>query len=160
MPHGDFQSYLRLLRGFFAEFQSVLREKSRPPPRLALHYQRAFLVYGRNESRSKSLLKAHFGFNCSVLCLYPNQRVAGNAIYRLANWLILCNAALVLGLVVYALHETNNTVDMGDDMVWIIGVCLGGGQGSVLLDTVNSLPFSPADWPRSNQDHLLSSACG
>lgn len=81
-----------------------------------------------NESRSKSLLKAHFGFNCSVLCLYPNRRVAGNAIYRLANWFILCNLSLVLGLVVYALHETNNTVDMGDDMVWIIGVCLGEGR--------------------------------
>lgn len=44
MPRGDFQSYLRLLRGFFGEFQSVLREKKRPPPRLALHYHRAFLV--------------------------------------------------------------------------------------------------------------------
>lgn len=68
------------------------------------------------------LPKAHFGFNCSVLGLYPNDRVAGHACYRLVNWLILCNVSLVLLLLAYALHETDNTVDMGDDMVWIIGV--------------------------------------
>lgn len=135
MPRGDFQSYLRLLRGFFGEFQSVLREKTRPPPRLALHYHRAFLVYGkerdreregvgeRNVSRWRSLLKAHFGFNCSLLCLYPNEQVASrNAFYRFANWAVMCNVSLVLVLIACALHETNNTVDMGDDMVWIIGV--------------------------------------
>lgn len=84
----------------------------------------------RKVSTLRSLLKAHFGFNCSLLCLYPNERVASrNAFYRFANWATMCNLSLLLLLVVCALPETNNTVDMGDDMVWIIGVSLALRRG-------------------------------
>lgn len=46
MANGDLKSYLGLLSGFFNEYRTVLRQKSQPPPRLALNYNRAFLVYG------------------------------------------------------------------------------------------------------------------
>ncbi|KAH8407457.1 hypothetical protein KR222_001464 [Zaprionus bogoriensis] len=103
MASGDFQSYLRLLCGFFGEFQSVLRQQTRPPPRIALHHHRAFLV---------------------LLCLHPNERLARNSIYKFASLAAMCNISALLFMIVCALPETDNAIDMGDDMVWVIGVGL------------------------------------
>ncbi|XP_070066399.1 odorant receptor 47b isoform X3 [Drosophila virilis] len=104
MASGDFRSYLRLVRGFFGEFRSVLRQKSQPP-RLALHYHRAFMVYG-------------------LLCIYPNRCLLANSTYKHCNLFALCNSSVFLLTVMLAVHESTNVIDMGDDIVWIIGITL------------------------------------
>ncbi|XP_064548032.1 odorant receptor 47b [Drosophila montana] len=102
MASGNFRSYLRLVRGFFGEFQSVLRQKSQPP-RLALHYHRAFMV---------------------LLCIYPNRCLLANSTYKHCNLFALGNLSVFLLTVIVAVHESTNVIDMGDDIVWIIGITL------------------------------------
>ncbi|KAH8280261.1 hypothetical protein KR018_001166 [Drosophila ironensis] len=104
MADADYQSNLRLLRGFLDEFRSVLRQKtSCHVPRLALNYYRASL---------------------SVLCQYPNKSLASKAWYRRINWFILTNVMFAFWTMAFALPESKNVIEMGDDMVWLVGMGL------------------------------------
>ncbi|XP_023178495.2 odorant receptor 47b [Drosophila hydei] len=104
MANGDLKAYLGLLSGFFNEYRTVLRQKSQPPPRLALNYNRAFLV---------------------LLGLYPNRWLLGKySHYKRCNRLLLANSTSLLLPIIFAMHESTNVVDMGEDMAWIIGISL------------------------------------
>ncbi|KAH8321496.1 hypothetical protein KR074_006402 [Drosophila pseudoananassae] len=104
MADADYQSNLRLLRNFLDEFRSVLAEKtSCHVPRLALNYYRSSL---------------------SLLCQYPNKKLATKAWIRRINWFILSNIALIFLTMVFAFPESKNVIDMGDDMVWLVGMGL------------------------------------
>ncbi|EDW02402.1 odorant receptor 47b [Drosophila grimshawi] len=102
MANGDFQSYLRLLRGFFAEFRSVLRHKKQQQ-RLGLFYNRAFMV---------------------VICLYPNRCLLANPMYKFCSLFVLANSSLFLLSVTCAIPKSTNVIDMGDDIVFMIGITL------------------------------------
>ncbi|KAH8372908.1 hypothetical protein KR009_007879 [Drosophila setifemur] len=104
MADADYQSNLRLLRDFLDDFRSVLRQKtSCHIPRLALNYSRASL---------------------SLLCLYPNKKLTTISWYRWINFVILSNITVVLLTLVFALPESKSVIEMGDDMVWFIGMSL------------------------------------
>ncbi|EDW08260.1 uncharacterized protein Dmoj_GI19867 [Drosophila mojavensis] len=104
MANGDFKSYLGLLCGFFSEYRTVLRHKSQQPPRFAMNYNRAFLV---------------------IMGLYPNRcLLAKYSNYKRCNRLLMLNSASLLLPIMFAIHESTNVVDMGDDMAWMIGTTL------------------------------------
>ncbi|XP_017038789.1 LOW QUALITY PROTEIN: odorant receptor 47b [Drosophila ficusphila] len=99
-----YQSNLGLLRRFFDEFRGVSRQETPGLiPRLALNYVRAAL---------------------SLLCSYPNKKLASLPLYRWINLFILCNIMNILWTMIFALPETKNAIDMGDDLVWISGMAL------------------------------------
>ncbi|EDW77106.1 uncharacterized protein Dwil_GK22104 [Drosophila willistoni] len=102
MSEADYKSNVRLVSGFFDEFLSVLKKKSRPP-RLVLHYHRACLC---------------------LLFIYPNKKMTENSVYRQCNLVILANLTFFLITVMSAIHESKNVIDMGEDFVWIIGISL------------------------------------
>ncbi|SPP74001.1 odorant receptor 47b [Drosophila guanche] len=100
----DYKSNLRLIRDHWGEYRSVHGRK-RPDriPRLVLHTQRAYLV---------------------AICHYPNKKMTSKPMYRPLNWFFLCNQALMFTAMACAVHESTNIIDMGDDLVWLIGVAL------------------------------------
>ncbi|EDW89998.1 uncharacterized protein Dyak_GE13022 [Drosophila yakuba] len=104
MNDSGYQSNLRLLRGFLDEFRSVLRQESPGLiPRLAFHYVRAFL---------------------SLLCQYPNKKLASLSLYRWINFFIMGNVMTIFWTMFVALPESKNVIEMGDDLVWISGMAL------------------------------------
>ncbi|XP_017027121.2 odorant receptor 47b [Drosophila kikkawai] len=104
MADVGYQSNLGIMRHFLDEFRSVLRQETPGRiPRLALNYNRASL---------------------SLLCQYPNKKLAQLALYRGINWFIMCNVMLAFWTMVVALPESKNVIDMGDDLVWLSGMGL------------------------------------
>ncbi|XP_037716121.1 odorant receptor 47b [Drosophila subpulchrella] len=104
MVDSGYQSNLSLMRKFLDEFRSVLKQETPGPiPRLAFNYVRACL---------------------SLLCLYPNRKLASLSLYRWLNWFIMCNVMNAFVTMVLALPESKNVIEMGDDMVWISGMGL------------------------------------
>ncbi|XP_016979455.1 odorant receptor 47b [Drosophila rhopaloa] len=104
MADSGYQSNLSLLRQFTDEFRSVLRQQTPGLiPRLPFNYVRAFL---------------------SLLCQYPTKKLASLALYRWLHVIIMCNMMSVLLTLVFALPESTNVIQMGDDLVWISGMSL------------------------------------
>ncbi|KAI8040103.1 odorant receptor 47b [Drosophila gunungcola] len=104
MADGGYQSNLGLLRQFLDEFRSVLRQETPGLiPRLAFNYARACL---------------------SLLCQYPNMKLATLSLYRWINVFIMCNVMNAFVTMVLALPESKNVIEIGDDLVWISGMGL------------------------------------
>ncbi|XP_016978125.2 odorant receptor 47b-like [Drosophila rhopaloa] len=104
MAGGGYQSNLRILRQFWEEFRSVLGQATPGViPRLAFNYTRAFLI---------------------MLGHYPNKKLAPLSLYRWLNLVIMFNMMGIILTLVFALPESKNVIEMGDDLVWILGMGL------------------------------------
>lgn len=78
--------------------------------------------------------------------LYPNRcLLAKYSNYKRCNRLLMLNSASLLLPIMFAIHESTNVVDMGDDMAWMIGVSLANTNFIRHITMSSSAPTDNSD---------------